>query len=679
MARITRVMRALVRLVMAADASGEVRSTEPDLCVDGLRGGRVHMRGLRTSVAILTATITISLALTSAPASASGLSLVLRTLDGSQNNLTHPSWGQAGTQYLRVGHANYADGISAMVSGPSPRYVSNRVFNDRGQNIFSEGGVTNWGWVWGQFLDHDIGLRDETSTGSAALPFNAGDPLESFRNDFGAISFSRTPAAPGTGVATPRQQINTISSYIDASNVYGTTKDRLLWLRAGPLAPGATPGAALMLTTDGYLPRRSARGDDASAPPMDLMGALLATPDRAVVAGDVRANENSALTMMHTLFAREHNRIVAALPDWLSAEEKFQIARRVIGAEVQRITYAEFLPALGVRLAPYHGYDPRENAGLANEFAAVGYRAHSMIHGEFEPFVPAARYSAAQLEAFEAMGIEVELDGSNVKLRIPLNVAFGNPDLLEQVGIDAFVTGLGERQYRNDEQIDNTLRSVLFQVPRPGVDPASCGGPVVLPECFSVVSDLGAIDIQRARDHGMPRYNDMRRAYGLAPKGSFTAITGEATQQFPTDPLITGDPIDDPEILDFTLLLDADGHVVTPGTPEALDAVVVGVRRTTLAARLKAIYGDVNSVDAFVGMMSEKHLKGAEFGELQLAIWKKQFEVLRDGDRFFYQVDPALPLIDAFFGIDYRHTLSDIVRLNAGLTLPANVFLFTGD
>src|SRR5947208_1024256 len=134
------------------------------LCVDGLRGGRVHMRGLRTSVAILTATITISLALTSAPASASGLSLLVRTLDGSQNNRTHPSWGQAGTQYLRVGQPNYADGISAMVSGPSPRYVSNRVFNDRGQNIFSEAGVTNWGWVWGQFLDHDIGLRDETST-----------------------------------------------------------------------------------------------------------------------------------------------------------------------------------------------------------------------------------------------------------------------------------------------------------------------------------------------------------------------------------------------------------------------------------------------------------------------------------------------------------------------------------
>ena len=40
---------------------------------------------------------------------------------------------------------------------------------------------------------------------------------------------------------------------------------------------------------------------------------------------------------------------------------------------------------------------------------------------------------------------------------------------------------------------------------------------------------------------------------------------------------------------------------------------MVGVRRTTLAARLKAVYGDVESVDAFVGMTSEKHVAGTEF------------------------------------------------------------------
>ena len=43
-------------------------------------------------------------------------------------------------------------------------------------------------------------------------------------------------------------------------------------------------------------------------------GRLLGSPGRATVAGDVRANEQAALTAVQTLFAREHNRVVAALP-----------------------------------------------------------------------------------------------------------------------------------------------------------------------------------------------------------------------------------------------------------------------------------------------------------------------------------------------------------------------------
>ena len=45
--------------------------------------------------------------------------------------------------------------------------------------------------------------------------------------------------------------------------------------------------------------------------------------------------------------------------------------------------------------------------------------------------------------------------------------------------------------------------------------------------------DLGAIDIERGRDHGMPLYNDLRRAFGLDAKRSFTSITGESTDRFP--------------------------------------------------------------------------------------------------------------------------------------------------
>ncbi len=592
-----------------------------------------------------------------------------RSLDGSGNNQRHDDWGQAGTQYVRVTAPNYADGISAEVAAPPARSISNRIFNDVGQNLFSENDVSQWGWAWGQFIDHDIGLRDETPAENDPIPFDSHDRLEQFTNDVGAIDFSRTPAAPGTGVSSPRQQINTLSSYIDASNVYGVTSSREEWLRTGPFDGRlGNNKATLLLTANGYLPRADARGNPSTAPPMDLMGALQGTPTRAAVAGDVRANENIALTAIQTLFAREHNRIVGLLPTSLPDELRFQLARRVVGAEAQDITYNEFLPAMGVTLRGYRGYDPGVNAGISNEFAVVGFRLHSAVHGELEPTVPDGTFSDAQLAAFQAVGITIEHNTGTVTLVIPLAVMFGNPDLVEAVREGPILAALAhEREYKNDEQIDNSMRSVLFQIPKPGIpDPTVCGEPLVNPSCFSDVSDLGAIDVQRGRDHGMPSYNQLRRAFGLRPARSFTDITGESTDQFPRGLSAT-----DPHSLDFVQLFEAAGNVVPLGNQE--DAAT-GIRRTTLAARLKLVYGSVERLDAFVGMVSEKHVQGTEFGELQLAMWKQQFTALRDGDRFFYANDPALKGIQQAYGITYQHSLAELIALNSGTTVQADAF-----
>jgi Animal haem peroxidase len=607
--------------------------------------------------------------------SSAALDSGIRTLDGGGNNVQHPDWGQAGTPYTRVAGPHYADGLRKPVNGPATRYVSNRIFNDVSQNLFSENGVTQWGFTWGQFMDHTFGLRQEVGGENAPIGFSSTDPLEEFTNDLGAIPFVRTPAAPGTGTSSPREQINTVSSYIDAWSVYGGTAERLEWLREGPLDGQPSNNGARLVLPDGYLPRASSRGNAMTAPEMALMGRLMATPERAMVAGDVRANENLALTATHTLFAREHNRIVSKLPRSLPEEVKFQIARRVVGAEQQYITYNEFLPALGVTLSPYRGYDPNANGALSNEFAVVGYRAHSMIHGELEPIAAAGTYSTAQLNAFRAQGIEIEEEEGEIVLVTPLNVAFGNPDLLPAIGLGPVLAGLGgESQYKNDEQIDNQLRSVLFEVPVSG-NPECLDGPS-LPECFRGVLDLGAVDVERGRDHGMPSYNTMRQAYGLAPKPSFTAITAESTDRFPSnDPEISRNkPLDDPDILDFVELRDASGNSIPLGSEEADGDAVSGVRRTTLAARLRAIYKDVDKLDAFVGMVSEQHVPGTEFGELQLAIWKKQFEALRDCDRFFYLNDPELRDIERRYGITYRRTLAEIIELNTGITVPEDVF-----
>src|SRR2546423_1736633 len=239
------------------------------------------------------------------------------------------------------GGTRYADGRSQPVAGPNSRNISNRVFNDVAQNIFSEHDVTAWGWTWGQFMDHTIGLRDGAGT-TANIPFNANDPLEQFRNDLGVIPFNRSAATPGTGVTNARQQTNTENSYIDAEAVYGNTNTRLDWLREGTLDGNPTNNGARLMMPNNYLPRKDARGNASTAPAMDVDGNLLANPTHAMVAGDPRANENIFLTATQTLFAREHNRIVAALPASMSQEDKFQVARRVGIAEQQYITYNEW-------------------------------------------------------------------------------------------------------------------------------------------------------------------------------------------------------------------------------------------------------------------------------------------------------------------------------------------------
>jgi hypothetical protein len=596
----------------------------------------------------------------------------IQSLDGNGNNRARPNQGQVGTAYPRVGAARYADGRSQPVAGPNSRFVSNRVFNDSTQNIFSEHRVTQWGWTWGQFLDHTFGLAQGGGE-PANIPFDRNDALESFTNDLGIIPFTRDAAAPGTGVNNAREAVNTVSSYIDGWAVYGGTQQRLEWMRDGPFDGNLANNAATLLMPNNYLPRRTTRGDPSTAPEMAIDGRLRANPNSASVAGDVRANENIALNATHTLFAREHNRIARSLPSSLSAEDRFQIARRIVIAEQQYITYNEFLPAMGITLPRYSGYNPNVNAALTTDFATVGYRSHSQIHGEFEVETEASRYTPAQLDALRAQGVEVEVDGDEVVIGIPLNVGFFNPNLTSQVGLGPFLKSLGESQYNNDEMIDNQLRSVLFQLPVAG-NPDCLDGPT-LPQCFRGVVDLGAIDIERGRDHGMPTYNQMRQAYGLPRKASFTAITGESTDQFPA-----GSGGNNPNSLDFLSTADINGDPTVPD-PE-VDGSTSGVRRSTVAARLRAAYGNVDNIDAFTGMVAEKHLAGSEFGELQRAIWTKQFLALRDGDRFFYGNDMGLSWIRSQFGIDFHTTLGQVIARNTdtpAAEVSANVFIVEDD
>lgn len=245
------------------------------------------------------------------------------------------------------------------------------------------------------------------------------------------------------------------------------------------------------------------------------------------------------------------------------------------------ITYEEFLPALlGRDRAPdprSYRYDPSVDTRIANEFSTVAYRfGHSMVSPE--------------LMLHDDLGSRPSIDLQSAFFAIDEIIT--DPTLVESL-----MGGLAHHQAEKlDHMINDDIRNFLFG------------------QAFGEGFDLGALNIQRGRDHGIPPYNAVREAYGLPPR-------------------------------DFTQINRANGDVAT---------------------RLSSIYPSSNDIDAWVGALAEEHLPGAHVGELVATILIDQFTRLMNGDRFFYTGDRDLEsqvVRDQI--IDLRNfELADVLRRN---------------
>jgi hypothetical protein len=83
-----------------------------------------------------------------------------RTYDGSDNNPLDSTLGQAGTNLLVNYTPGYGDGISspAGANRPPVREVSNAIFDQQVPFMPNEDGATYLLVMWGQLIDHDVGL-----------------------------------------------------------------------------------------------------------------------------------------------------------------------------------------------------------------------------------------------------------------------------------------------------------------------------------------------------------------------------------------------------------------------------------------------------------------------------------------------------------------------------------------
>ena len=207
--------------------------------------------------------------------------LDFRTIDGSGNNIADPSMNQTDTDFIRIGPANFVDGFNEMTPGPNPREISNIVVaqedtGEGGPHLIDDDGVALSGmmYAWGQFVDHDLDLERQGTTTPANIEVH-DDP---FLVGVDTIPFTRVAIDPATGVeGSPATAINTITGWMDGSQVYGSD----------------AVTAASLRTADGHM--KTSEGDN------------LPIVDGAFVAGDIRAAENPDLTALQVLFVREHN------------------------------------------------------------------------------------------------------------------------------------------------------------------------------------------------------------------------------------------------------------------------------------------------------------------------------------------------------------------------------------
>ncbi len=420
----------------------------------------------------------------------------IRSFDGSNNNETNPNWGMSGEPLRRNRtKPNYKDGIGQLRDAPNPRKISNAVCTPQFPLPEPHPVLSSFMWAWGQFLDHEIDLsleseRPETgSRNNDPEEANIKVPADDSVLPNSMIPFRRSRIAEGTGVkGMPRQQVNVLSAYIDASNVFGSSLERAIALRA-------LDGTGRLKMTKGkfgdLLPFNTPHIVNARGPLR-----IKESPDKFFMAGDVRANEHNILTCLHTLFLREHNRICDELARDRSAqlaheimvlgrdEAIYQRARRYVTALEQVITFEEFLPAvLGPKAIPaYRGYDDTLDASIANEFSTAAYRlGHDMLHSKLLIACPC---------------------GGNEQT-IRLDQVFWKPEQIVKRGIDGFLAGLAQtRMEQINAQTIEDVRSNLFRVLN---DPDHSG----------MLMDLAAINIQRGRDHGLPTYNQCRVDYGL--------------------------------------------------------------------------------------------------------------------------------------------------------------------
>ncbi|GFG29965.1 hypothetical protein Cfor_11750 [Coptotermes formosanus] len=451
---------------------------------------------------------------------------------------------------------SYADGVY-MLAGqdrPSPRKLS-QIFMKGEDGLSSSRNRTALLAFFGQVVSSEVLMASES-----------GCPIEVHRIEIEKcdevydqecqgnkyIPFHRAGYDRRTGQSpnSPREQTNRMTAWIDGSFIYSTSE---AWVNA---MRSFQNGTFLTDETEKLPVRNTMRVPLFNSPAPHVLRMM--NPERLFLLGDPRTNQNPALLTFGILFFRWHNvvaaRVQAQHPDWPD-EEVFQRARRFVVATLQNIIAYEYLPAfMGEGLPPYEGYKPDVHPGVSHVFQSAAFRfGHTMIPPGIYRRDGACHFRETPM-GFRALRL--------------CSTWWDSSDVLSDSTVEELLLGMSSQiAEREDTVLCSDVRDKLF-------------GPMEFSR-----RDLGALNIMRGRDNGLPDYNTVR----------FVSLVKEWMEINP--PLFK--------------------------------------KRPELLELLAGVYDNrLDNVDLYVGGMFESR-DGP--GELFRAVIKEQFTRIRDADRFWFE------------------------------------------
>ncbi|MEL7084032.1 MAG: peroxidase family protein [Cyanobacteria bacterium P01_G01_bin.4] len=421
-----------------------------------------------------------------------------RTDDGSYNSLEQPSMGMAGTRFGRnIALKDIKAETESQLLSPNPRLVSRRLMT---RDSFRPATILNvLAAAWIQFENHDWFSHGENLPDEEfEVEVEADDDWPQDRRPI-KVKKSRGDDTRTDG-GNPPTFINDVTHWWDGSQVYGSSRKRVAQIRTHV-------DGKVVIGEDGLLPIEPSTG-------VDFTG--------------FSDNWWVGLSLLHTLFVKEHNTICDRLkqryPDW-SDDDLFDLARLINAALMAKIHTVEWTPAilplkatdiaLNVNWAGFLGEDFRHRFGrigsgdllsgipgsntdhhaapyaITEEFVSV-YRMHPLIPDDFHYY---------SVETGELLLEEDFFQSSGKRTRA----------IVEAVGMDNLFYSLG---------IAHPGALTLHNYPKFLQQHQRDNG-----EFF----DLAAVDILRDRERGVPRYNRFRELIGRGRVKEFEEITSNPT------------------------------------------------------------------------------------------------------------------------------------------------------